>query len=202
VQVELMSYTPHPEDTIVGRYILEKGVPLSFDKTDIMRKVAASSPGLLKDVLFDFFVADVPTETLRAFPRYRDSSYAGHREMSRDSAVKIVTSLDAAELIKFFEDNLCSRQSTKPIALVYSMLAAAQLACPNLFVGLAVPCPPGKCDGEAERCRELAREWTKRVQKVIRIAGDAFAASEPNYVMSFDFTEAVGYLATLSVHKC
>ena len=201
MQVELMSYTPHPEDKIVERYILEKGVPSSLDKAVMMRKVTDSSPRLLKDILFDFFVADVPRETLRAFPRYRDSSYAGYREVSREATVKVVASVDALELLDFFKQNVCSRKGTQPGALVYSMLAAAQLACPNLFVGLAVPCPAGKCDMEKDGCREIARKWAKRIQKLIRISSEAFAASKPNYVMSYDFSETLGYPAMLTVRK-
>ena len=196
-----MSYTPSPENTIVERYLLEKGVPVSLDKAVIVRKVACSSSHFLKDVLFDFFVADVPQETLRAFPRYRDSSYAGYRELSRDAAVKVVTSMDAAELLDFFQRNTCSQKGIRPSALVYAMLAAAQLACSNLFTGLAVPCPPGKCDIEKGGCRQAAREWAKRIQKLIRISSEAFVASKPNYSMTFDFTEILGYPVVLTVRK-
>ena len=196
-----MSYTPSPEGRIVERYLLEKGVPLSLDKAVILKKVARSSSDFLRDVLFDFFVADVPRETLRAFPRYRDSSYAGYRELSRDADVKVVASMDALELIAFFEHNVCSQKGTQPTALMYAMLAAAQLACSNLFSGLAVPCPPGTCDIEKGGCRQAAREWAKRIQKLTRISSEAFVASKPNYVMTFDFTEILGYPVVLTVRK-
>jgi len=196
-----MSYTPAPEDKVVERYLLEKGVPLSLDKEVIIRKVACSSPQFLKDILLDFFIADVPEETLAAFPRYRDSSYLGYREMSRNAAVRVVASLDALELLDFFERNLCGRKGTQPNALVYAMLAAAELACPNLFGGLAVPCPPGKCDIEKSGCRRSALEWAKRIQKLTRISGEAFDTSKPNYTMTFDLTESLGYPVVLTVRK-
>jgi hypothetical protein len=166
-----------------------------------MRKVARESSHFLKDVLFDFFVADVAQDTLSAFPRYRYSSYAGYRELSRDAAVRVIASMDALELLDFFEQNVCSQRGTRPTALVYAMLAAAQLACSNLFSGLAVPCPPGNCDVEKGGCRQVAREWAKRLQKLIRISSEAFAASKPNYVMTFDFTEILGYPVVLTVRK-
>ena len=186
---------------MIERYLLDKGVPPSFDKAVILRKAACASSNLLKDILFDFFVADVQPELLRAFPRYRDSSYAGYRELSRDAAVRVAASMDASELFYFFERNVCSRKGPEQSALVYSMLAAAQLACPNLFAGLALPCPAGKCDVETRDCREVAREWAKRIQKLIRISSEAFAASKANYVMTFDFTENLGYPVILTVRK-
>lgn len=201
MQIELMSYTPQPEDKMIERYVLDKGVPSSFDKTVILRKATQASSGFLKDILFDFFVADVQAEMLRAFPRYRDSSYTGYREMSRDATVKVVASMDALELFDFFQRNVCCRKGAKLSALAYSMLAAAQLACPNLFAALALPCPPGECEIETRGCRELARQWAKRIQKLIRISGEAFAVSKPNYVMTFDFTEALGYPVILTVRK-
>lgn len=201
VQIELMSYTPAPEGKLVERYLLEKGVPLSLDKEVIVRKVARTSSHFLKDILFDFFIADVPEKTLGAIPRYRTSSYEGYREISRDAAVRVVASLDGLELLDFFERNLCTKKGTEPTALVYAMLAASELACPNLFGGLAVPCPAGKCDIEKGGCRHTTREWAKRIQKLTRISGEAFGASKPNYVMTFDFTEALGYPVVLTVRK-
>jgi len=201
LQIELMSYTTQPEDRVIERYLLDKGVPASFDKAAILRKAVNSPSELLKDVLFDFFVADVQRETLRAFPRHRDCSYAGYREMSWDATVRVTASMDASELLDFFKRNVCSQKGMKESALVYSMLAAAKLACPHLFVRLAMPCPPGRCESEMGGCRELALQWAKRIQKLVRISGDAFAASKPNYVMTFDFTENVGYAVILTVRK-
>ena len=201
VQIELMSYTHAAEDKVIERYLLEKGVPVSLDKEVVIGKVASGSPHFLKDILFDFFIADVPVETLRAFPRHRASSYEGYREMSRDAAVRVVASLDGLELLGFFEGNLCSQKGTEPTALVYAMLAAAELACPSLFGGLAVPCPAGRCDIEKNDCRRIAREWAKRIQKLTRISCEAFLASRPNYVMTFDFTESLGYPVVLTVRK-
>jgi len=201
VQVELMSYTSRPEDTIVERYLLEKGVPVSLDKAVMLRKAEQTSSPFLKDVLFHFFIADVPRETLSAFPRYRDSAYTGYRELSREATVKVAASMDALELLEFFQHNICSRRGVQPSALVYAMLAAARLACPHLFAEVAAPCPPGTCDIEKGGCRRVAREWTKRIQKLIRISGEAFAASRPNYTMTFDFTEVLGYPVILTVRK-
>jgi len=201
VQVELMSYTTRPEDAIVERYVLEKGVPVSLDNAVILRKVAQTSSRFLKDILFHFFIADVPRETLSAFPRYRDSSYTGYRDLSRDATVKVAASMDALELLEFFQRNICSRQGVQPNALVYAMLAAARLACPHLFSELTVPCPPGNCEIERGGCRQAAREWTKRIQKLIRISGEAFAASKPNYTMTFDFSEVLGYPVVLTVRR-
>jgi len=196
-----MSYTSQPEDRVIERYLLDKGVPASFDKAAILRKAADASLQFLKDILFDFFIAGVQQETLSAFPRCRDCSYAGYREMSSDADVKVVASMDAAELLEFFQDNVCGRKGIKEAALVYSMLAAAQLACPNLFAGLALPCPPGECAIETGGCRELARQWTKRIQKLVRISDEAFAASKPNYSITFDFSEKLGYPVILTVRK-
>ena len=201
MQIELMSYTPAAEDKVIERHLLERGVPLSLDKEVVIGKVARSSSHFLKDILFDFFIADVPVETLRAFPRYRASSYEGYREMSRDAAVRVVASLDGLELLGFFGRNVCSQKGTEPTALVYAMLAAAELACPSLFGGLAVPCPAGKCDTEKDDCRRTAREWAKRIQKLARISCEAFGASKPNFVMTFDFSEALGYPVVLTVRK-
>jgi hypothetical protein len=201
VQVELMSYTSRPEDTIVERYLLEQGVPISLDNAVILRKVEQTSSRFLKDILFHFFIADVPREMLAAFPRYRDSAYTGYRELSRDAPVKVAASMDALELLEFFRRNICSRQGIQPNALVYAMLAAARLACPHLFSELAVPCPAGTCEIEKAGCRHAAREWSKRIQKLIRISGEAFAASKPNYTMTFDFTEVLGYPVVLTVRK-
>jgi hypothetical protein len=201
LQIELMSYTTQPEDRVIERYLLDKGVPASFDKAAILRKAVNTSSELLKDILFDFFVADIRRETLRAFPRHRDCSYTGYREVSRDATVRVVASMDASELLDFFKRNVCSQEGMKESALVYSMLAAAKLACPHLFGRLAMPCPPGKCESETGGCRELALQWTKRIQKLVRISSDAFAASKPNYVMTFDFTGNLGYPVTLTVRK-
>jgi hypothetical protein len=196
-----MSYTSQAEGRVIERYLLDKGVPASFDKAAILRKAANASSQFLKDILFDFFIAGVQEETLRAFPRCRDCSYAGYREMSSDADVRVVASMDASELLEFFEGNLCGQKGVQEAALVYSMLAAAQLACPNLFAGLALPCPPGECEIETSDCRELARQWAKRIQKLVRISGEAFAASKPNYSMTFDFTEKLGYQVILTVRK-
>jgi len=196
-----MSYTHAAEDKVIERYLLEKGVPVSLEREVVIGKVARSSSHFLKDILFDFFIADVPVETLRTLPRHRASSYEGYRQMSRDADVRIVASLDALELLSFFERNVCSQKGTQPTALVYAMLAAAKLACPSLFGGLALPCPPGKCNIEKGNCRRTAREWAKRIQKLARISCEAFGASKPNYVMTFDFTEALGQPLVLTVRK-
>lgn len=201
MQIELMSYTSQPEGRVIERYLLDKGVPASFDKAAILRKAANAPSQFLTDILFDFFIAGVPQETLGSFPRCRDCSYAGHREMSSDADVRVVASMDASELLEFFEGNVCGQKGIKEAALVYSMLAAAQLACPNLFAGLALPCPPGECEIETGGCRDLARQWAKRIQKLVRISGEAFAASKPNYSMTFDFTEKLGYQVILTVRK-
>ncbi len=155
--VELMSCSHAAEQTVVDKYLLNRGVPDDLNEPRIVERILVQSPNLLREMIVHFFIAGFPRASLGTLLRSRETSYCGYEDIAQDVRPRAVTSMDLLELREFVGKNSCERRPDHVRSLAYAMMIAGKMVCPNLLSDLAPVCISGCCDSADGACERRAK---------------------------------------------
>lgn len=198
--VELMSCSHAAEQTVVDKYLLNRGVPDDLDEPRIVERILVQSPNLLREIIVHFFIAGFPRASLGTLCRFRETSYCGYEDVAEGVKPRAVTSMDLLELREFAAKNMCERRPAHICSLAYAMVIAGNMVCPNLLRDLAPACISDGCDSAEGGCEEAAG---RRYSMVVRLLAEQEPLAEKplRHVSYLDLEEITTVPARLLVRR-